>query len=198
MTNDTTVPDPTLDPAQRCFGGNSPLYQAYHDWEWGRPVHGDTALFERLSLEALAAGLSWFIVLRKRDTIRAAFAGFDPAAVAAFGEADTERLLADPGIIRNGPKIAAIIHNARALAEFQASGGSLDALVWGFAPAVHRTPRTFADLPSRSPESDDLARALKAIGFTWVGPTIAYATLQATGVVNDHLAGCPLAAGGTR
>ncbi|MDR1513638.1 MAG: DNA-3-methyladenine glycosylase I [Propionibacteriaceae bacterium] len=194
MTFDTSLPDPAVDPATRCFGGDSPLYQAYHDWEWGEPVHGDTALFERLSLEALAAGLSWFIVLRKRDSIRAGFAGFDPAAVAAFGEADVDRLMADPGQIRNRPKIEAIIANARALLAFQAAGGSLDALVWGHATAPRRPPRTIADIPSGSPEAHALTSELKAIGFRWVGPTIAHSTLEAVGVVNDHVAGCPRAA----
>jgi DNA-3-methyladenine glycosylase I len=192
---DTTLPDPALDPAQRCFGANSPLYQAYHDWEWGQAVHGDAAIFERLSLELMAAGLSWFIVLRKREAFRAAFAGFDPAAVAAFGDADVARLLADPGIVRNQKKIEAVIGNARALLAYQAAGGSLDALVWGHRPKRHRTPRTFADMPATTPESEDLARALKAAGFRWLGPTIAYATMQALGVVNDHLRGCPRAAG---
>ncbi|MDR1808110.1 MAG: DNA-3-methyladenine glycosylase I [Propionibacteriaceae bacterium] len=189
-----TLPDPTLDPAQRCFGANRPLYQAYHDWEWGRPVRDDAALFERLSLEILAAGLSWYIVLSKRDALRAAWDGFDPAVVAAYGPDDSERVLATPGLIRNRPKVEAIIDNARALRAFQEAGGSLGDLVWSHAPAQHKTPRTFADLPSASPESKALAKALRDLGFRWIGPVIAYATMQAVGVVNDHLDGCPRAA----
>ncbi|MCL1898103.1 MAG: DNA-3-methyladenine glycosylase I [Micrococcales bacterium] len=192
---DTSSSNAASGGAQPCFGGNSPLYLAYHDSEWGKPVHGDTALFERLSLEAFSSGLSWFIVLRKRDHFREVFAGFEPDLVGAFGEADVDRLMGDAGIVRNRPKIMATIANARALTSFQAGGGSLDQLVWDHQPAHHRTPRTFADLASKTPESIALSKALKKIGFTWVGPTTCYATMQACGVVNDHLAGCPQADG---
>jgi len=190
---DTSIPDPYVDPVLRCFGGNSPLYQAYHDHEWGVAVHGDTALFERLSLEAFSSGLSWFIVLRKRDNFRTAFGGFDPQVVASLGHADIDQLMEDSGIVRNRPKIEATIANAQALCAFQAEGGSLDQLVWDHRPDHHRSPRTFADLPTKSPESTALSKALKQIGFSWVGPVTCYATMQACGLINDHLAGCPRA-----
>jgi DNA-3-methyladenine glycosylase I len=189
---DLAQPNTAIDPATRCFGGNSPLYQAYHDYEWGRPVHGDTALFDRLSLEAFASGLSWLIVLRKRDHFREAFAGFDPATVAGFGPDQVEALMANSDIVRNRAKIEATVANARALVAFQEQGGSLDQLVWSHVPAQHRTPRTFADLPAKSAESVALAKALRNIGLTWVGPVTVYATMQACGLVNDHLEGCAL------
>jgi DNA-3-methyladenine glycosylase I len=157
-------------------------------------VHGDTALFERLSLEAFAAGLSWFSVLRKRDAFRSAFADFDPATVAAYEAADVDRLLDNAAIVRNRPKIETIIANARCLVEFQAVGGSLDEVIWRFAPPQHRTPRTFADVPSTSPEALALTRELQRLGWRWIGPVIVYATMQACGLVNDHLEGCPRAA----
>jgi DNA-3-methyladenine glycosylase I len=134
MRTDTSSPDPAVDPRWRCFGGASVLYQAYHDWEWGRPVHGDTALFERLSLEVFAAGLSWLTILRKREAFRAAFDGFDPAAVARYDAADVDRLLTDATLVRNRSKIEGTISNAQALIEFQAHGGSLDDLVWSYVP----------------------------------------------------------------
>jgi DNA-3-methyladenine glycosylase I len=187
------IPDPTIDPALRCFGGNSPLYQAYHDYEWGVPVHGDTPLFERFSLEAFASGLSWFIVLRKREAFREAFDGFDPAVVAGYDEARVTELLANSGIVRNRAKIEATIANAAAVVALQDQGGSLDQLVWDHKPSYHRTPRTFADLPAFSPQSVALSKALKGLGLRWVGPVTAYATMQACGVINDHIEGCPLA-----
>jgi DNA-3-methyladenine glycosylase I len=176
---------------RRCFGGDDPVYAPYHDAEWGVELHGDTAIFERISLEIFAAGLSWLTVLRKREAFRAAFAGFDPAAVAAFGEADTARLMENAGIIRNRAKIEATVHNARALLAYQEGGGSLDALVWSHRPAAHPAPATVADIPSGIPESDALAKALKGIGFKWTGPIVAYSTMEAIGVVNDHALTCP-------
>jgi len=191
---DTTIPDPSIDPGQRCWPTDSPLYQAYHDHEWGVPVHGDTELFEQLSLEAFASGLSWFIVLRKRDNFRAAFSGFQPRVVASLDEADVDRLVQDAGIVRNRAKIEATIANAQALCAFQDQGGSLDKLIWDHCPEGHRSPRTFTGLPSKTPESIALSKALKKIGFSWVGPTTCYATMQACGLINDHLVGCPRAA----
>ncbi len=166
-------------------------YLAYHDEEWGVPVRGEAALFERLTLEAFQSGLSWLTILRKRPAFRAAFAGFDPVAVAAFGPADRERLLADVGIVRNVRKIDAAIHNAQAVVDLRTEGG-LDALVWAHAPAPRPGPglQSLAELPASTPESTALARALKAHGFVFVGPTTMYAAMQACGLVDDHLAGC--------
>ncbi|MDT0453320.1 DNA-3-methyladenine glycosylase I [Streptomyces hesseae] len=165
-------------------------YRVYHDTEWGHAVHGDDALFERISLEAFQSGLSWLTILRRREGFRAAFAGFSIEKVAAFTEEDAERLLADPGIIRNRAKIAATLANARAAAEL--APGELDALVWSHAPdaATRPAPRSAADVPAVTPESTALAKALKKQGFRFVGPTTAYALMQACGLVNDHLAGC--------
>ena len=178
----------------RCpWGASTPDYVAYHDTEWGRPVHGDVAIFERLTLEAFQSGLAWITILRKRESFRAAFAGFDLAAVAAYGERDRERLLADVGIVRNRAKVDATIANARAaLALRDAEGeGALDRLVWSFAPpARRRRLRSTADVPAVTPESSALARELKRRGFVFVGPTTAYAGMQAMGLVDDHLAGC--------
>ncbi|MDQ1617361.1 MAG: DNA-3-methyladenine glycosylase [Actinomycetota bacterium] len=172
----------------RCpWGLSAPDYVAYHDEEWGRPMHGDPALFERLSLEAFQSGLSWLTILRKRPAFRAAFADFDPARVAAFGARDVRRLLADSGIVRNRAKIDAAVANARALLDLE---DGLDALLWSFAPDRHRAPRTTADIPSTSPESTAMAKELKRRGFRFVGPTTAYALMQATGMVNDHLVRC--------
>jgi DNA-3-methyladenine glycosylase I len=175
----------------RCpWGLSTPDYLAYHDLEWGRPVHGDDRLFERLTLEAFQSGLSWLTILRKRESFRAAFAGFAVTAVAAFDEADVARLLADPGIVRNRAKVAAAVRNARAAAEL--GPGGLDALLWSFAPdPTGRTrPETTAQIPARTPESTAMAATLKRSGFVFVGPTTAYALMQATGMVDDHLAGC--------
>ncbi|MFI6769819.1 DNA-3-methyladenine glycosylase I [Streptomyces sp. NPDC050355] len=165
-------------------------YRAYHDTEWGLPVHGDDALFERMTLEAFQSGLSWITILRRRPGFRAAFAGFRIAEVARFTEADAERLLADPGIIRNRAKIAATINNAQVAAEL--SGGELDELIWSYAPdrAGRPVPRTLADVEPVTPESKALAKELKKRGFRFVGPTTAYAMMQACGLVNDHLAAC--------
>jgi DNA-3-methyladenine glycosylase I len=175
----------------RCFGDGDPLYERYHDEEWGRPVRDERALFEKLSLEAFQSGLSWVTILRKREAFRAAFAGFDPAAVAAFGPADVERLLADAGIVRNRAKIEATIANATATLALRKAGEPLDALIWAHRPEPRPAPRTFADVPATVPESETLAKLLRRCGFRFVGPTTLYALMQACGLVNDHLAGCP-------
>jgi DNA-3-methyladenine glycosylase I len=173
----------------RCpWGLSTPDYVAYHDAEWGRPVHGDDALFERLCLEAFQSGLSWLTILRKRENFRAAFAGFRIPAVAAFGDADRARLLDDAGIVRNRAKIGAAIRNAQAAASLEDT--SLTELVWSFAPPPRPAPRSFADVPARTAESTALAQELKRRGFVFVGPTTAYAAMQACGVVDDHVAGC--------
>ena len=180
----------------------SPEYVAYHDDEWGRVVHDDIRLFEKLCLEGFQAGLSWLTVLRKRPAFREVFDGFDPERVAAFCETDVQRLLGDARIIRHRGKIEATVANARAVTAMHERGEHLDHLVWSFAPsgAPGPPPRTMADVPATTPESTALSRALKARGLRFVGPTTAYAFMQAMGLVNDHLAGCDLraAAGTTR
>src|SRR5919202_1410341 len=178
----------------RCWWAlSAPEYVAYHDEEWGRPVHDDAALFERLCLEAFQSGLSWLTILRKRAAFRAAFAGFDPERVAAFGDADVARLLSDAAIVRNRAKIEAAIANARAV---RALDVPLGELLWSFAPPPRPRPARPEDLPSSTPESTTMARELKRRGFRFVGPTTAYALMQACGLVNDHLAGCALRAEG--
>ena len=173
----------------RCgWATSAPEYVAYHDDEWGRPLHGDRPLFERVSLEAFQSGLSWLIILRKRAAFRAAFAGFDVASVAAFDERDVERLLADAGIVRNRAKIEATIGNARRIVDAVPEG--LDALLWSFAPDESRRPLTSADVPATTPASVAMARELRKRGFRFVGPTTAYALMQATGMVDDHIATC--------
>jgi DNA-3-methyladenine glycosylase I len=177
----------------RCAWGTSTEdYRRYHDEEWGRPVHGETALYERFTLEAFQSGLSWLTILRKREAFRAAFAGFDADAVAAFGAADVERLLADAGIVRNRLKVQAAVTNARATVALRdAHPGGLDGLVWSFAPpARDRRPAGLAEVPATTPESAALAKALKRHGFVFVGPTTAYAAMQACGLVDDHVEGC--------
>ena len=172
----------------RCgWAGSAPEYTAYHDDEWGRPLHGETALFERLSLEGFQSGLSWITILRKRPAFRAAFAGFDPARVAAFGDDDTARLLADAGIVRNRAKIEATVANARAVLALDIP---LDELVWSFRPGHHVRPATLADVPATSPESVAMAKELKRRGLRFVGPTTCYALMQATGIVDDHVRDC--------
>ncbi|MGW4941240.1 DNA-3-methyladenine glycosylase I [Actinoplanes sp. NPDC004185] len=172
----------------RCgWGGSTPDYLPYHDLEWGRPVHGDDALFERMTLEAFQSGLSWITILRKRPAFREAFAGFSIPAVAAFSEADATRLMADPGIVRNRMKVDAALHNARVAADLP---DGLASLLWSYAPAPRPRPATRADVPATTPESIALAKELKKRGFKFVGPTTAYALMQATGMVDDHLAGC--------
>jgi DNA-3-methyladenine glycosylase I len=168
---------------------STPDYVAYHDTEWGVTVHGDDRLFERMTLEAFQSGLSWLTILRKRENFRAAFANFSIPAVAAFTEADRERLMADAGIVRNRLKVAAAMTNARAAVEL--GPGGLDGLLWSFAPTGKRTrPKLLADVPASTPESIALAKTLKKQGFVFVGPTTAYALMQATGMVDDHLIGC--------
>ena len=175
------------EPVRCSWAGSAPEYIAYHDDEWGRPLHGDTPLFERLSLEAFQSGLSWLIILRKRPAFRSAFAGFDSAAVASFGTDDVARLLTDVGIVRNRAKIEATIHNAgRVLALDQ----PLDELLWSFAPAAHARPATLAEVPAVSPESTAMAKELKRRRFRFVGPTTCYALMQAAGLVDDHVADC--------
>ncbi|MEO8555573.1 MAG: DNA-3-methyladenine glycosylase I [Actinomycetota bacterium] len=169
-------------------------YVAYHDEEWGVAVHGETRLFERLTLEAFQSGLSWLTILRKREGFRAAFAGFDAETVAAFGEPEFERLMADSSIVRNRLKIRAAITNAQAVVRLRGRGG-LDELLWSFAPAEHRRPLTPADLRATSAESIALAKALKGNGFVFVGPTTVYAAMQACGLTDDHLTGCFRSAG---
>ena len=173
----------------RCFwGGSTPDYVGYHDTEWGRPVRGDDALFERMSLEAFQSGLSWITILRKRPAFRAAFDNFSIDKVAAYSEADATRLMADVGIVRNRMKVDATLHNARLAADLP---GGLSALLWSFAPAPRPPrPRTRADIAATTPESVAMAKRLKKLGFRFVGPTTAYALMQATGMVDDHLAGC--------
>ncbi|MGW5650890.1 DNA-3-methyladenine glycosylase I [Streptomyces humi] len=165
-------------------------YIAYHDEEWGRPVHGDDALYERLSLEAFQSGLSWITILRRRPTFRAAFAGFQIDKVAAFTDEDRERLLADPGIIRNRLKIDATMANAQVLAEW--APGELDELIWSHAPApgTYPAPKTLSDVQPVTTESTALSKALKKRGLRFIGPTTAYALMQACGLVNDHLETC--------
>lgn len=186
MTHDIRVGP---DGIPRCaWAGDDPDYRRYHDEEWGRPLHGDRALFEKMSLEGFQAGLSWITILRKRPRFREVFAGFDPAAVAAFGAADVERLMGDAGIIRNRAKIEAAISNARLLTSM--APGELDALMWSFAPARHRRPASFAEVPATTPESEAMSRALRSAGFRFVGPTTMYALMQSAGMVDDHVAGC--------
>lgn len=160
---------------------------AYHDTEWGRELHGEHALFERISLEAFQSGLSWSVILRKRPAFRGAFADFDPRLVAGFGADDVERLLQDARIVRNRRKIEATVLNARAVLALE---GTLDDVVWSFQPPPRPAPRSMSEIPAVTAESTALARELKRRGFVFVGPTTAYALMQAVGMVNDHLAGC--------
>ena len=181
------------DGLSRCWWcGDDPLYVEYHDTEWGVPVRGDLEMFERLVLEAFQSGLSWITILRRREGFRAAFAHFDPHVIAGFGPADRIRLMADTGIIRNNAKIDATIHNAAIVATMiDTEPGALDDLIWSHAPKGRRVPiREIADIPAITPESIALAKALKTRGFKFVGPTTAYAHMQAVGVVNDHAEGC--------
>lgn len=173
----------------RCgWADAAPEYVRYHDEEWGTPQHGDGVLFERLALEGFQSGLSWLVILRKRPAFRAAFARFDIATVAGFDDADVQRLLADPGIVRNRAKITATIANARAALELP---DGLDALLWPFAPSGRRTrPRTLAEVPATSPESTAMAKELRRRGFRFVGPTTCYALMQACGLVDDHIVSC--------
>ena len=177
----------------RCaWCGTDPLYQAYHDTEWGVPLHDDRALFELLTLEGAQAGLSWITVLKKRDNYRRAFANFDPEAVARFGDAETAALLANPGIVRNRLKIASTIANARAFLAIQAEFGSFDTWLWSFVEGcpIDERRADIGAVPASTPLSDTLSKALKQRGFRFVGSTICYAFLQAAGLVNDHTVDC--------
>ncbi|HTJ69308.1 MAG TPA: DNA-3-methyladenine glycosylase I [Actinospica sp.] len=172
----------------RCpWAGSDPLYLGYHDAEWGRPLRGENELYERVCLEAFQSGLAWITILRKRENFRAAFAGFEIAKVAEFGEADVARLLADEGIVRNKAKVHAAIANAKAAL---ALDGGLTELIWSHAPAKQPRPRSTKEIPATTAESVALAKTLKKSGFAFVGPTTAYALMQACGLVNDHLVDC--------
>jgi DNA-3-methyladenine glycosylase I len=183
---------PAVAKMARCWGDGDPLFAPYHDEEWGFPVLDERGLFEKLSLEAFQSGMSWRTILTKRPAFRAAFADFDPDTVAAFDETDVKRLLADVGIVRNRRKIEATLANARATVALRADGKPLDALVRRHVPTPQPPPpASWDDVPSTRPESVALARMLKGRGFRFVGPTTLYALMQACGLVNDHLAGCP-------
>ncbi|MEU4249134.1 DNA-3-methyladenine glycosylase I [Amycolatopsis sp. NPDC026612] len=176
------------DGVSRCSWGNStPDYAEYHDKEWGVPLHGQDELYERLCLESFQSGLSWITILRKREGFRKAFEQFKPAKVAKFGDADVERLMQDASIVRNRAKILAAIKNAQAIASLDTP---LDDLLWSFAPASQRRPRTMADVPAITDESKAMAKELKKRGFVFLGPTTCYALMQATGMVDDHVKGC--------
>jgi DNA-3-methyladenine glycosylase I len=177
----------------RCaWCGTDPLYVAYHDREWGVPVHDDSLLFEMLTLEGAQAGLSWLTILRKREGYRRAFSGFDIAAVARFGDRDVERLMGDPAIVRNRLKIASVVRNARAALEIRERHGSLAAFLWRYVDGVPRQNAwsSLAEVPARTTESDAMARDLKRLGCSFVGSTICYAFMQAVGMVNDHTVDC--------
>ena len=175
----------------RCFGAGDELYERYHDEEWGHEVHGDDALYERMTLEGFQSGLSWLTILRKREAFREAFAGFDPHAVAGFDESDVERLMEDAGIVRNRRKVEAAITNARAVVALQAAGRTLDEVVWSHQPAARDArPAGWEDVPGSTDESKALAKELKSLGFVFVGPTTMYALMQACGLVDDHIVGC--------
>lgn len=175
-----------------CWGEVGPRDARYHDEEWGVPVHDDRDLFERLMLEGFQAGLSWSTILARRDAFVHAFDGWDAEKISAYGESDVERLLADPGIIRNRLKVRAAVKNAAAFLRLRDEHGTFGRYIWSFAPVVSReAPRSFAEVPSRTPESDAMSKALQKAGMTFVGSTICYAFMQSVGMVNDHLADCP-------
>ena len=181
------------DGLHRCsWAGQDPLYVAYHDEEWGVPEYDDRALFEKLILDGFQAGLSWITILRKRDNFRRAFAGFEPAVVARFGPDDVERLLADPGIVRNRLKVESAVENARRVLEVQEEAGGLDGYLWSFVggtPIVGRWG-SVREIPAETAESRTMSRELKRRGFRFVGPTVCYAFMQAAGLVNDHVTTC--------
>ncbi len=182
----------------RCpWGAADTRNRRYHDTEWGLPVHGEAALYERITLEAFQSGLSWLTILTKREAFRAAFAGFDPDAVAAFDDADVARLMADAGIVRNRAKVLAARTNARAVVALREHGG-LDAFVWAHRPDSSPVPCTTVEVPTQTPESKALALALKGQGFVFVGPTTAYALMSAVGLVDLHLVGCHRRGAGAR
>ena len=172
----------------RCFGDGDPLYERYHDTEWGRPQRSEQALYEKICLEGFQAGLAWITVLRKRDALRAAFAGFDPEVVA---ELDVEPLMKDAGLIRSGPKLRACVKNARATLALRERGGLPD-LLWSRAEIPSRAYERWRDVPPSTATSAEVAKQLKKAGFVFVGPTTVYSLLQACGLVNDHLTGCPV------
>jgi DNA-3-methyladenine glycosylase I len=180
---------PVDDGVVRCWNGGE-LMRTYHDEEWGRPVAGESIMLERLVLEGFQSGLSWSVILRKRPGFRSAFAGFDPEVVAGYDDADVERLLADADIVRNRRKILAAIDNARATLTLREQGRPLDRLIWSFRPPPSPAPWSFADVPATTPASISLAKELRRAGFKFVGPTTIYATMQACGLVNDHVAAC--------
>jgi DNA-3-methyladenine glycosylase I len=173
-----------------CFGEGDPLYERYHDEEWGRAVRDERGLYEKLCLEAFQSGLAWITILRKREAFRTAFANFDPDQVARFGKRDVSRLLKDTGIVRNRMKIDAAIANAKATVELRDGPRPLPELIWAHAPPPRPAPRDWSAVPALTAESTALAKELKRHGFRFVGPTTAYALMQACGLVNDHLAGC--------
>ena len=177
--------------ATRCFGDGDPLYERYHDHEWGRPVVTEQGLFERICLEAFQSGLSWRIVLGKRESMREGFCRFDVEAVAAFDEDDVQRLLDDPAVIRNRRKIEAAVANARATLRMRGEGGISD-IIWSHAVLNDTAPESLMDIASTTPGSTAVAKALKKMGFSFVGPTTIYASMQACGIVNDHIASCPV------
>jgi len=181
------------DERKRCsWAGTDPAMRAYHDEEWGRPVHDDRVLFEFLTLEGAQAGLSWSTILRKREGYRRAFARFDPAHVAGFGGAQVRKLMSDPGIVRNRLKIESTIANAQALLRAQEEFGSFDRYVWQFVGGsrLRRVRRSMRDVPATTPESDAMSKELKKRGFRFVGSTICYAFMQACGLADDHLSSC--------
>ena len=191
----TTQPAATFtapDKLKRCsWCASDPIYVAYHDNEWGRPVHDDNKLFEKICLEGFQAGLSWLTILRKRENFRTAFKGFDPQVVAKFTSRDVERLMQNEGIVRNRMKIEATIANAKATLKVQRELGSLDALIWSFAPKKPaKMPKQFGDIPASTTESKALSKELLKRGFKFVGPTTMYAAMQSLGLVNDHFATC--------
>jgi DNA-3-methyladenine glycosylase I len=173
----------------RCgWATSAPEYVDYHDNEWGKEIRDDIGLFERMTLEGFQSGLAWITILRKRENFRTAFAHFDPTVIAKYDVDDFERLMADAGIVRNRLKINATITNARALLEL--AEGEFTELLWSFRPAEHTAPKTLSDVPATTPESVAMSKTLKKKGFVFVGPTTAYALMQAAGIVNDHLNGC--------
>jgi DNA-3-methyladenine glycosylase I len=173
----------------RCsWAASAPDYLAYHDDEWGKEIRDDIGLYERMTLESFQSGLSWLTILRKRPAFRTAFAGFDPEVIAGYGTADFDRLMADAGIVRNRAKVNAAITNAQAILALEP--GAFTELLWSFAPAGRPAPQTNADIPAITPESVAMSKTLKKNGFVFVGPTTCYALMQATGMVNDHLADC--------
>jgi DNA-3-methyladenine glycosylase I len=190
MTDRTHRRPPKTPEPKRCWSTSDPLYNAYHDEEWGRPVLDERGLLERFCLEGFQSGLSWLTILRKRENFRAAFANFDAEKIARYGARDVKRLLGDAGIVRHRGKIEAAIANARGTLALREEGTPLEELVWAHRPTRPRKPRSPKDWRATSPESVALSKTLKSAGFRFVGPTTVYAAMQACGVVNDHLATC--------